>query len=330
MEYDGELDSIAATDIGRVARNEKLSKHSNWLIGGPADLLVEPQRVDQIATLLDRARRAQIPLVVIGTGCNLLFSDEGVRGIVVKISQAMSRFSIQGTEIEAQAGTWIPRLARSAGARGLTGLEHTIGIPSTLGGLVVMNGGSLRQTIGTIVRSVRVIEEDGEERQYSQDECGFGRRRSMFQASRSVILSAELSCSRGDPHEIRQHMLEILRSRRGKFPRKLPNCGSVFVSGGEMYDEFGPPGKIIEDAGLKGLRARGAQVSPKHANFIVNLGGARSSDVLGLIHEIRRVVHQRTAKWMATEVRFVSADGTIRPAHEFRPDGTADHTSVHG
>lgn len=313
------LEAIAAQDVGTVRLDEPLRDHGNWRIGGPADLLVEPHHTDHILRLIEATRDADLPLVVIGDGCNLLFGDAGVRGVVMKLGRRMAKLDIEGETVRAEAGVWIPGLARTVGAAGLTGIEHVVGIPSTLGGLIVMNGGSLRRSIGEVVEWVDVIERDGSRHRLSQAECGFERRTSCFQGSGSIVVGVEMRCERGDRREIRRRMLEILGDRRRKFPLKLPNCGSVFVSGGQIYREFGPPGAVIDEAGLKGLRIGDAEVSRRHANFIVNRGQARAVEVLQVIDRVRHIAFERTGIWMDCEVRFVSPDGAIRPAHEVLP-----------
>ncbi|NQU06511.1 MAG: UDP-N-acetylmuramate dehydrogenase, partial [Calditrichaeota bacterium] len=239
-----------------------------------------------------------------------------VHGVVVKISKRMSSYSIEGTCVKAQAGVWMPCLSHAVGNMGLTGLEHTIGIPGTLGGLVVMNGGSQHKCIGDVVQEVNVINSEGQIRSLSREDCEFSYRSSAMQKSGLVVTNVELEVKRDKRQRIRREMLELLRERSEKFPLKTPNCGSVFVGSKEMHESFGQPGRVIEETGLKGLRVGGAQVSHKHANFIVNLGGATSADVLKLIGSIRQAVYNRTGIWMKCEVRYVSPDCQILPAHE--------------
>ena len=198
---------------------------------------------------------------------------------------------------------------------GLAGLEHIIGIPGTLGGLVLMNGGSQRRGIGENVQRVWVVDRDGHEQILSREACQFSYRHSALQGTGSVVVQAELECQRSEPALIRRAMLADLRERRRKFPRKQPNCGSVFLSTGAMHASVGPPGRIIEEAGLKGTRSGHAEVSARHANFIVNLGGATSRDVLNLIAHIRRVVFERIGFDLCCEVRYVTTAGAIIPAH---------------
>ena len=198
---------------------------------------------------------------------------------------------------------------------GLTGLEHTIGIPGTLGGLVMMNGGSQRKGIGENVTRVSIVDAEGATFRLSREDCAFSYRHSALQGSGSVVVEVELCCPQGNLAKVRSEMINDLRTRRRKFPRKQPNCGSVFLSTAEMHASVGPPGKIIEDAGLKGMRIGQAEVSQQHANFIVNLGGASSADVLTLIRHVRQKVRERIGFELDCEVCYVSPDGMLLPAH---------------
>lgn len=314
------LQQLAAAKIGRAVFSEPLSRHNSWRIGGLADLFVEPENPDQIADVLRFSLANEIPLVVIGQGTNLLFDDAGVRGIVLKIGERLAEIQISGSSIVAGGGVWVPRLARQSMQAGLSGLEHCIGIPGTVGGLVMMNGGSQRKGIGENVVSVTIIDRDGRLKTLTQAECDFSYRHSALQGTGCVVTRVELKCSNGDVKKIRQEMLADLRTRRNKFPRKQPNCGSVFLSSAAMHKTVGPPGKIIEEAGLKGLRVGNAEISRQHANFIVNLGGASSMDVLTLIKQVRQRVQEQIGFELDCEVRYVSPHGAIIPAH-VRADG---------
>ena len=301
--------------FGRLFFAETLARHNSWRIGGKADLLVEPENEQQVAALIRFASQHQLPLVVIGQGTNLLFDDAGVRGLVMKIGARMAEIQIDGQQIIVGGGTWVPQLARLSMRAGLTGLEHTIGIPGTLGGLVMMNGGSQRKGIGENIQRVWVVDAAGDIQVLSQAECDFSYRHSALQGSGCVVVRAELRCPYGERSEVRRAMVDDLRTRRQKFPRKLPNCGSVFLSTSRMHATVGPPGKIIEDAGLKGTRIGQAEVSSQHANFIVNLGGASSKDVLALIRHIRQTIRRQIGFELDCEVRYVSPTGNIMPAH---------------
>lgn len=309
--------STAAIELSRmfpgaVQCNVPLRSISRWRIGGHADLMVSPRSVNELARLRSWLHANGIPSVVIGATSNLLFADEGLRAVVIRIGEGLSSVSIQGTRISAEAGTWVPGLARRAMMAGLEGIEHTCGIPGTIGGLVCMNGGSQRKGIGTHVRSVISVDAEGGLTERNQAECGFAYRTSIYQSGSEVIASVELELAAGGERTSqRREMLEILRSRRSKFPQKLPNCGSVFVSNPAMYAQYGPPGQVIEDQGLKGHSIGGAYVAPEHANFIINDGSATAKDVLSLIALVKDTVASATGYHMAVEARYVSTSGMI-------------------
>lgn len=309
------LEELSQLDVGLCTFAAPLADYCTWRIGGPADLLVEPRSIAQIQRLRRFAHHHALPCVVIGQGSNLLFSDTGVRGIVLRLGQHFARLWIEGEKIEAEAGVWVPGLARKAQQAGLTGLEHIVGIPGTIGGLVLMNGGSHRQSIGNLVERVTLVTPEGDLQKLSAAECDFSYRHSALQKSGGIVVAVELSCPRGDRNAIRQAMLADLRERRGKFPLRLPNCGSVFLSTAAMHASVGPPGRIIEEQGLKGLRVGGAEVSPRHANFIVNRGNATAGDVLTLITAIRAQVRHAIGFELDCEVRYVTPTGEIVPAH---------------
>ena len=314
--HNEKLEELTRLDIGDRVFNAALNNYSSWQIGGPADLLVEPTTSQQVATVVAYARQQGLPLIVIGQGTNLLFADEGLRGIVLKIGNNMSAIAIDGNRITAEAGLWVPQLARQAMRASLAGLEHTIGIPGTLGGLVMMNGGSHRKGIGDNVVRVKVVNSEGRLVDLSREECQFSYRHSALQGSGAVVVEVELECASGDHRLIRREMLADLRERRQKFPRKQPNCGSVFLSTSEMHATVGPPGRIIEEAGLKGERIGQAEVSEQHANFILNRGGATAADVLSLIGHVRETVKGRIGFDLKCEARFVDPQGQILPADQ--------------
>ena len=309
------LKTLAASDIGQYQFDAPLAEHNSWQIGGPADLLIEPASIDQVATVVRFSHQHNIPLMVIGEGTNLLFDDDGLRGVVMKLGAKFAKVEVGAGRILAEAGAWVPGLARKAMQSGLEGLEHTIGIPGTIGGLVLMNGGSQRKGIGENVARVWIVDREGNQKVLTNAECDFSYRHSALQGTGSVVVKVELECDQGDAKQVRQMMLDDLRERRRKFPRKEPNCGSVFLSTSEMHASVGPPGKVVEDAGLKGSRIGNAEVSHQHANFIVNRGGASSRDVLELIAHIRKVVQEQIGFDLCCEVRYVSPQGKIMPAH---------------
>ncbi|MDD5458687.1 MAG: UDP-N-acetylmuramate dehydrogenase [Phycisphaerae bacterium] len=314
-----DIDILRALGVGRIQVNESLRNHSSWKIGGSADMLVQPSNIDELSHILQYVTENKLSHIVIGEGSNLLFDDRGFNGMVIKISRAMSNCTITDDVVWAQAGIAVPRLARKIGLACLTGMEHAVGIPGTLGGLVAMNGGSQRKGIGEIIKSVRCVDTLGCEIELKGADCEFSYRDSIFLKKPWIITDVVLQLQQGDRKEIFSRMLDILRDRRRKFPRRLPNCGSVFKSAPALYAKCGPPGKVIEELGLKGFSIGDAQISPQHANFIVNTGHATAADVLALIGFIRSKVHKKTGVWLECEVRFVSSEGSIRPVHEILP-----------
>ena len=297
-----------------------LSEISRWKIGGMARLLLEPRGRDELARMRLMLSYLGLAQLVIGSTTNLLFADAGLSVATIRIGSQLGAVDVDGDDISVEAGHWVPFLARRAMKHGLTGIEHVAGIPGTLGGLICMNGGSQRRGIGEAIVSVETLDARGSEHSYAAADCGFAYRTSRFQQSDEVIVRAHLRLSSGEDAlavrrgRIRREMLDIMGNRRRKFPHRLPNCGSVFVSNPAMYADYGPPGAIIEKLGFKGRKEGGALVSPQHANFIVNAGGARALDVLTLVSDIKARVFGETGYDMAVEARYIHPDGTILPA----------------
>ncbi|MDY0129021.1 MAG: UDP-N-acetylmuramate dehydrogenase [Methanosarcina vacuolata] len=310
------INNLINKNVGDIYLKEPLSKHSSWRIGGPADVLIEPYNIEQIIEIIQYADLMNIPTAVIGNGTNLLFSDEGFRGIIIKLGNNFSRYTIKGNRVCAEAGIWTPKFAKILSDNGLSGLEHAIGIPGTLGGLIFMNGGSGGKCIGDIVKKIWVIDRNYNLISFSQKECDFSYRKSVFQDSGYIICKIELECEIGEKERIKSEMRNILNKRKDKFPLNYPNCGSVFLSNPVVNDTFAPPGKLIEEAGLKGYQIGGAQISEKHANFIVNLGNATAKDVISIVQYIRKVVSQRYEICLESEVKYVGELGSLRSLHE--------------
>lgn len=301
---------------GGVHRNVPLTQVSRWRVGGLAPLVVAPGSVTELQRIMSYSSRHGVPYVVLGSSSNLLFADEGLGVLAIHIGARLGDLRIEGARVWSEAGIWVPAFARQLALAGLTGAEHTCGIPGTLGGLLCMNGGSQRKGIGDHVLDVTSVTPSGEKRVRSRSECGFRYRRSVFQGLGEIIVGARFQFAAADsPSTVRREMLTILGQRRRKFPRKLPNCGSVFVSNPAMYAQYGPPGAVIEQCGLKGMRVGGAMISPLHGNFIVNNDGACAADILTLIGVARRTVREQTGYDMVAEVCYVTPAGEIMPAH---------------
>lgn len=311
------FDGLRRFNFGTVLRNQRLSECTRWRIGGIAECIAIPNSAENFLALIKLVIIERVPYIVVGSTTNLLFSDEGVGVLIIVVGNQLDKVTFTGDSVVAEAGVWVPYFARTVSKNGMCGAEHMVGIPGTLGGLIFMNGGSQRKSIGERIRRVTALSPDGILRTFSNAECEFSYRSSLFQRNNHIIIEAEfLFPDRSSWIEIRRDLLAILSSRRKKFPQKLPNCGSVFVSNPGMYNEVGPPGSAVEQCGLKGVKRNNAQISPLHANFIVNNGGARAEDVLYLIHLARDSVRKRTGFSMVSEARYVSYNGTIVPAHE--------------
>lgn len=310
------FDDLTAIAPGSLQLNVPLDRISRWRVGGTARMVLQPQSVDQLQQVLAYVSQHRIPYVVIGSSSNLLFADEGIEVLVIQIGTSLAGFRVEGSRVWSEAGAWVPGFARRLAHAGLSGAEHICGIPGTLGGLICMNGGSQRKGIGDHIIDVTSVTASGELRVRSREECDFRYRHSVFRTLDDVIVSARFQFRKANVGQsVRKEMLSILAQRRQKFPHKLPNCGSVFVSNPAMYAEFGPPGAVIEQCGLKGMVVGGAMVSPQHANFIVNHDRAKASDILSLVGHIRWAVRERTGYDMVAEVCYVSALGEIIPAH---------------
>lgn len=302
---------------GQVSKDAPLSHFSTWKIGGTADVLVSPACVEDVSFLQRYAHDKSIPCIVIGDGSNMLFDDDGFRGIVIHIGRALSRFEMTADGVvHAEAGIWTPHFVRKVACAGFKGSEHAIGVPGTLGGLVVMNGGTNRKGIGEQITSVTIVKEDGKVKIIEKTACDFSYRHSSLQDGNAVVVGAAFKYEKGDASALRLQMITTLMNRNRKFPRKMPNCGSVFLSSPELHEKVGPPGKVVQEAGFKGFRQGGAMVSDMHANFIVNTGGATSDDVLTLITKIRAAVFERTGHKMECEARHLLPNGKMVPAHE--------------
>jgi len=273
---------------GRVLRDCPLAPYTTWRIGGPADVLALPADADDLRAGVAWAAAGGVPWRVLGNGSNLLVADGGVCGLVLRLRKLLDDVRIDGTRLTAGAGASFPAVARRAAAAALSGIEFGAGIPGTIGGAIVMNAGWHEFEIGNVVETVEVLEPGGPIRTDGRAACDFGYRRSRFRGRPGVVLRTTLALTRDDPREVTARLERYAASRKASQPTELPSCGSVFLK---------PPGdfagRLIEAAGLKGLRVGDVQVSPKHANFFVNLGHATATDVLALVERVEREVEAR-------------------------------------
>jgi len=288
---------------GQVRADEPMKKHTSWRIGGPADIFVEPGNRRELQFIVSYTYKKGIPLTVIGAGSNLLVSDDGIRGVVVKIGSDLARVLTVGNEITVEAGAKLATVASTARDAGLGGFEFSAGIPGTVGGAVVMNAGANGSSVSALVRKVLVLSIEGDFIYKSREDMSFGYRTSILQSEPGIVVEVVFTCYPREKELIRKEMADYLARRKVSQPLYYPNAGSVFKN---------PPGdsagRLIEAAGLKGIQMGDAQISTLHANFIINLGSATAQDVLSLIEHVREVVNSRFGVDLQPEIRFTGHD----------------------
>jgi UDP-N-acetylmuramate dehydrogenase len=310
---------IQALPGSRILFDEPMRHHTSFRIGGPADALVLPGSVEDLRAAIRFARGHQAPLTITGNGSNLLVRDGGLRGIVIKLGDCFNRIQVEECRITAQSGALLADVSRTAGAHSLTGLEFAIGIPGTLGGAVLMNAGAYGGEMKDVVTRVTALDESGELHELDPEALQFGYRRSALQQLAWTVAETEMQLQPGDPAQIQAKMADLTFQRESKQPLEFPSAGSVFKR---------PPGRyvgpMVEELGLKGYRIGDAQISEKHAGFIINRGNALAHDVLALIEHVRERVKSTYDVWLETEVRIIGEDEAPETAAGGEPSGCGD------
>ena len=278
-------------------RDEPMSRHTTFAIGGPAALFAIPRDLREVRLVQAAAREEGVPLLVLGRGSDLLVRDEGIPGAVLSMEKLSAIRREGGAKLRAQGGASLAALCRAARQAGLAGLEFAYGIPGQVGGGVYMNAGAYGGELRDVVEEVEFLDGDGELRVLSGEGLEFGYRRSFFTGKGHIILSALFSLAPGEPEAIAAAMEDCMARRRAKQPLELPSAGSTFKRPQGAY-----AAALIDQCGLKGLRVGGAQVSEKHAGFVVNTGGATCADVLELIRQIQETVLEKTGYHLEPEV----------------------------
>lgn len=286
---------------GRV-EEVRLGELTTFRVGGAATVvtLSNPGEVEEVLRICSEFGLAWY---VLGRGSNVLVPDSGIDGVVVRLGGRLASRNFTGTGIEAGAGASLPPLCGAACMSGLSGLSFAVGIPGTVGGAIVMNAGAYGRSISDVVERVRCFDGGALEwLELGAEECLFGYRSSLFRDRRELLITgAVLELPRSDPERLVSEARKYLGERRKRFPLSLPNCGSVF----KRPVGNTPPGRLIEDAGLKGTRIGGAMVSDVHANFIVNLGDATSGDIRELMELVKNTVLERTGVLLEEEVELI-------------------------
>ena len=288
-------------DENRVKKDEPLKAHTTFKVGGPADLMVMPSSKEEIIKLLDLFKEEDTKYLILGNGSNVLASDAGYRGAVLKIGNDMSYVSVSEGHITAGAGTILSAVSSEAAKASLTGMEFASGIPGSIGGAVFMNAGAYGGEMSQTVSAVTAVLPDGSVKRFTkEDGFDFGYRHSIFCDNGAVIVEVELDLETGVQEEIYSYMKELTKKRVEKQPLSFPSAGSTFKRPEGYF-----AGKLIQDSGCKGLSVGGALVSPKHAGFIVNNGDATARDILDLIKLVQMRVKDEFEVDLETEVRII-------------------------
>ena len=290
---------LGFSEFGQLLRDEPMSRHTTFRVGGPADAMYFPESEEQLCAALSAAKTRGIPALVIGNGSNLLVRDGGVRGLVIVLGERFAGVTVRADELCACAGASMARVAQAAQSAGLGGLEFVSGIPGTLGGGCAMNAGAYGGQLSDVLVDARVWL-DGEVRVLTRDEMQMGYRTTLPLKKGGVVLSARFRLHADDPAAIQDRMRELNARRRDKQPLNFPSAGSTF-----KRPEGHFAGALIEQAGLKGITIGGAQVSEKHAGFIINTGGATAADILTLIGRVQEVVEAQFGVRLEPEVRIL-------------------------
>ena len=283
-----------------VKQQEPMSRHTTFRIGGPADFYLCPHSTKEVQEIVEICKEENLPYFVLGNGSNLLVSAKGYRGVVIQLWKNFSDITVKDCCIQAKAGALLSKVAAEALEAGLTGMEFASGIPGTIGGAAFMNAGAYGGEMKDIIKSVKVLDTQGEVRVLPKEELKMGYRTSIVKEKGYTVLSVELELSKGNREEIRNTMEDLKERRTSKQPLEMPSAGSTFKRPEGYF-----AGKLIMDSGLRGFSVGGAQVSEKHCGFVVNKGGATAMDVLNLIREVQRRVKEQFGVDLETEVRFL-------------------------
>lgn len=282
--------------------DEPMVKHTSFKIGGPADVFIKVDNIEELKEILDLSKKNQIPLTIIGNGSNLLVTDKGIRGITAKLNLKDIEIKNENNKqiIKVEAGVPVGLLAQKLLKEEITGFEELSGIPGTIGGAVIMNAGAHGKELKDILKKVTAMDYNGNIHEFTNEECQFSYRNSRFQKEKYIILQATLELEKGNSTEIKGKMDEYMQFRKEKQPIEYPNAGSTFKRGEDFVTA-----KLIDEAGLKGYKVGGAQVSEKHAGFIVNVDNATAKDVIELTDYIKEKIEEKFGKKINLEIQII-------------------------
>ncbi|WP_455533173.1 UDP-N-acetylmuramate dehydrogenase [Roseburia inulinivorans] len=292
-----ELENIMAGS--GIFMEEPMKKHTTFRVGGPADVLVQPDET-ALAAILALCRQYHVPYSFIGNGSNLLVGDKGIRGVVIEMTEPMGNIEVQGTRITAQAGAMLSKIANTAASNGLGGMEFAAGIPGSVGGAVVMNAGAYGGEMKDIIERVYVLDENGAQLELDRDALDLGYRHSCIPEKKYIVTKVVLELVPRNEAEIRSEMKELNEKRAEKQPLQYPSAGSTFKRPEGYF-----AGKLIMDAGLRGYQVGGAQVSEKHCGFVINKGDATAADICQLMRDVSDKVQAQFGVVLEPEVKMI-------------------------
>lgn len=292
-------DSLAEL-VGEIHFDEPMSVHTTFRVGGRAEAFVNASSSMEIVTVRNYCAENNIPCMCIGNGSNLLVRDEGIEGVVISIGSAMSEVQVVDNMIYAGAGALMSRVASAALKAGLSGFEALSGIPGTIGGAVYMNAGAYGTEMKDVLKNATCVMSNNDIVTLDASELKLSYRSSILEEKEAVVTACCIELKHGNPEEISAAMKDYSQRRRDKQPLEYPSAGSTFKRPEGYF-----AGKLIEDSGLKGYSVGGAQVSEKHAGFVINKGGATASDIITLINDVARIVKEKTGVEIEPEVRII-------------------------
>lgn len=282
-----------------IFMEEPMKKHTTFRVGGPADVLVQPDET-ALAAILALCRQYHVPYSFIGNGSNMLVGDKGIRGVVIEMTDPMGNIEVDGTKITAQAGAMLSKIANTAASNGLGGMEFAAGIPGSVGGAVVMNAGAYGGEMKDIIEKVYVLNENGAQLELGRDALDFGYRHSCIPEKKYIVTKVVLELVPRNEAEIRSEMKELNEKRAEKQPLQYPSAGSTFKRPEGYF-----AGKLIMDAGLRGYQVGGAQVSEKHCGFVINKGDATAADICQLMRDVSDKVQAQFGVVLEPEVKMI-------------------------
>ena len=289
-------------DKNKILYNEQMSKHTTFKVGGPAEVFIKIDNIDDLKEILEFVNKNKIPLTIIGNGSNIVVLDSGIKGITIciKLEKTEVKENKDGIQIVVGSGNKISKLARECLEKEITGLEELSGIPGTIGGAVKMNAGAHGKEMKNIVKKVKCIDYNGNIKEFTNEEMKFGYRKSILKKEKYIVLEVELILQKGNKEEIKEKIDKYSKYRKEKQPIEFPSAGSTFKRGDNFITAA-----LIDQAGLKGYSIGGAEVSIKHSGFIINKGNATAEDILNLAEYVEQEVYKKFGKKIELEIEVI-------------------------